>query len=208
MIKHFNNNESFSCSLYILSSEKGNLLIDPGFYNKEIKNYIKSLGGLDAILITHGHWDHIYEINAIKKDNPEAKIYIHEKEKEFFYNPVLNGMSEEEIKSISEITDINLFNEGKIKAGGYDVEIFHTPGHTAGSSIFWFKDENVLFTGDFILEEDIGRIDLPTSSRRDMFNSVEKFKKLEFPGDMKVYFGHCEHYFTYKELMEINEYLR
>jgi len=208
MIKQFNNTKEFSCTLYVLSSEKGNLLIDPGYYDREIKDYLQSIGGIDSIFITHGHLDHIMGLDSMKRDYPNAKVYINKLEKDFLYNPGLNCSAFNGFRLICNTEDIDTFNEGKIKTVDYDIEIIHTPGHTIGSSIFYLEKENLLFTGDFILEEDIGRIDLPTGSEADMFSSVEKFKKLRFPDDMKVYFGHGEGYFTYKELMERNKYLR
>lgn len=208
MVRQFVNSEYFSCSLYILSSEKGNLLIDPGYYDNEIKDYIESVGGLDAIIMTHGHLDHIMGLDLIKKDYPDVKVYINRLEKDFLYNPGLNCSKWNGFDLIMETRDISLFDEGETTIGGYDIEIIHTPGHTKGSSIIWFKDENLLFTGDFILEEDIGRTDLPTASESDMENSIGKFREIRFPDDMKVYFGHGDDYFTYKELMERNEYLR
>ena len=63
IVKRFINNKAFSCSLYVVSTGKVNFIVDPGFCSKEVLNYLDSVGGLDFILITHGHFDHILGLN-------------------------------------------------------------------------------------------------------------------------------------------------
>ena len=85
-------------------------------------------------------------------------------------------------------------NHFKIKENnniiGLDFEIIDTPGHTSDSKTFYFKDDKVMFTGDFLFKGTIGRMDLPTGSVEDMKKSLEKIK--DYPDDIIVYPGHGE----------------
>ncbi len=76
----------------------------------------------------------------------------------------------------------NTFNDN------FGYEIIKTPGHASDSLTFYFKEEKVMFTGDFIFYHTCGRCDLETSSIKDMLNSLEKIK--QFPDDIVVYPGH------------------
>lgn len=69
-IRMFQSAYQFSCNVYVVSSDKGNLLIDPGHYDRTLRDCIDQIGGLDAVLLTHGHWDHTYGLDRLKKDYP------------------------------------------------------------------------------------------------------------------------------------------
>ena len=72
----YRDNDYFSCNVIVVSSAKGVLVIDPGYYDKEGRDYIRSLGRVDAILLTHGHWDHANGLMGLKADFPEAPVCL------------------------------------------------------------------------------------------------------------------------------------
>lgn len=205
-VRSFQNKGRFSSTVHVLSSEKGNILIDPGHYSEELSRYVESIGGLDAILITHGHWDNIYSLDEAAAANPNAKIYIHELDYNFLRDPVLNCS---DINGFSLMLDTKplTFTEGTYTIGGYTFEIIHTPGHTCGSSIFYFEEENILFGGDTIMSELVGSAEHPTGNEKERENTIKKFKQLKFSDDMKVFGGHRKNT-VYKELMKINKDLQ
>ncbi len=71
---------------------------------------------------------------------------------------------------------------------GFNYEIIKTPGHSNDSVCYYFKDDEVLFSGDFLFYKTIGRTDLPTGSDKDMHQSLELISK--YPDNIKVYPGH------------------
>lgn len=73
----------------------------------------------------------------------------------------------------------------------FNYEIIKTPGHTNDSITIYFKDESVMFTGDFLFKNSIGRMDLPTGSKLDMKSSLDKISK--YPDNIKIYPGHGEY---------------
>lgn len=203
-VKSFVNPVSFSCSVHIISSDRGNVLIDPGYYDDEVKAYIKSIGGLDAIIITHAHVDHIIGLNALSKDYSDAKVYINKLDQAALYDPVLNMSLNNPISKpiIYEGQAIGL-SEGTYTIADYKVSFIHTPGHSPGCSIFYFEDDDFLFTGDAIASIDFGGTTLynwPTSNAPETFRSFEKIKNLNIPGNTKVFFGHGE-YTTFKKMI-------
>ena len=205
-VRSFQNTKRFSSTVHVLSSEKGNILIDPGHYSEELSRYVESIGGLDAILITHGHWDNIYALDEVTAANPKAEVYIHELDYAFLRDPVLNCS---DINGFSLLIDTKprTFTEGIYTIGGYTFEVIHTPGHTCGSCIFYFADENVLFGGDTIMAELVGSAEHPTGSEKERENTVKMFKQLKFSNDMKVFSGHGKNT-IYSELMKTNKDLQ
>lgn len=187
-VKLFQSYIQFSCNVYVVSSDKGNILIDPGHYDREIRNYIHKIGGLDAVLLTHGHWDHTYGLDALKADFPDVPVYMPEDGHDFLKDSYLNGSILNGFEVIIE-SKVNTVPEGDLKIGGYDIAVINTPGHCRGCVLYYFKNENVLFTGDTIMR-DVASPIRATGSEEDQKASIRKFVRLGYPDDTPVYPGH------------------
>ena len=91
------------------------------------------------------------------------------------------------VGALPEVLSKYNLNENN-KSGYFNYEVINTPGHTSDSKTFYFKDYNVMFTGDFLFKGTIGRTDLPTGSDFDMMNSLELISK--YPMDTIIYPRH------------------
>ena len=202
MIKKFQSAQQFSCNVYVISSDRGTILIDPGYYGKDIRNHLKKTGGVDAVLLTHGHWDHTYGLDDLNMDYPDTPIFIHEKDRNFLQNPVLNGSAYNGFALIIR-SDTAAVPEGKLGTGGYDIDVIHAPGHTGGSVLYYFRHENVLFTGDAIMKDVSSPTFAQTGSAKESQESMRKFIHYGFQEDTAVYPGHGEST-TYGYLLEHN----
>ena len=163
----------FYTNCYIVNRE---IIIDPGVGAFEfVKEYVKNPV---AIINTHGHFDHIWDDKKIK-EYYDIPIYIHKKDAfmlendSFGYNP-------------PKVKPDFLLEEGEIKIGDYNILIRHFPGHTPGS--ITVEIENEMFSGDFIFDGSIGRIDFPYSNPDEMKNSIKKFLKINY--DKRILPGH------------------
>ena len=172
-------------------------LVDPGYNEGNVLiNHIKKLGvKIVAILITHGHFDHIHALEDICNEFPDANVYISEDEIEFLTNLDLNLSGEEEVKEqgVHELTyvPVHLYkvNDGDlIHEAGFEIKVISTPFHTRGSVCYYLAKEKALFSGDTLFFTTIGRTDLPTGSVRTINSSLAKLKEL--PEGIKVYPGH------------------
>lgn len=86
----------------------------------------------------------------------------------------------------------------------YNIEVIETPGHTNDSKTFYFKEDKIMFTGDFIFKGTMGRMDLPTGSVIDMINSLKKMEK--YSKDIILYPGHGEETILEKEIPSLLRY--
>ena len=206
IIKQFNSSKSFSCNVYVCSKNNVNFIIDPGFFSEKMKAYIDSIGGLDFILLTHGHFDHFLGVDELINIYPNCKIYIHEEEIDLLFDSRKNGTKLFLNKNYEPSFNINSILSGILYIDGIDLEVIYNPGHTIGSCSFYFKDDNVMFVGDFIFSNSIGRCDLPTGSVKQMNQSLESFKLKEFDLDLIIYPGH-DNFIKLRKLLLINPYL-
>lgn len=164
---------------YLVIKNQEAVLIDVGLDPEKIIEYLNSQKiSLIAILLTHGHFDHIGGIDYLieKFDVP---VYIHQSEKEWLNNPALNGSSSfsffKDIRSSAEPT--LLFGDSKLRIGNFLFDVIHTPGHSPGG--LSYKINNWLFTGDTLFKESIGRTDLGAGNYQQLINSInEKLFKL------------------------------
>lgn len=78
--------------------------------------------------------------------------------------------------------------ENIVKDNSFKYKIINTPGHSSDSKTYYFYKDNVMFTGDFLFNSSIGRIDLPTGSKKDMLNSLAEISK--YPDEIIIYPGH------------------
>lgn len=190
---------------YIVTDKETNVsaVVDPGFISDELFNTIKSLNRVDAIILTHGHFDHIMGVKDIQ-DMTGAKIYMHQEEKDFATDCSLNLSLDFPERQCKDFKPDFLYTDGdKITVGNLTFRILYTPGHTNGSSCLIAK--NVLFSGDTLFKGSIGRTDFPTSDSKKMMKSVERLTELE--GNYTVYPAHGE-FTTLDYERNTNPYMR
>ncbi|MDP4120621.1 MAG: MBL fold metallo-hydrolase [Bacillota bacterium] len=175
---------------YLLFDEKSGemAVVDPGGYSDALLNEIEKNGkNLKYILLTHGHFDHI-GIASELKSKYNAKIVCNKAENELIKSELMNlskffGKMKETV-----IPDILLNANDIVLLGSTKIKIISTPGHTVGSSCY--LAENILFSGDTIMKETIGRTDFPTGDYHQMMNSVKKIAAM--PDELNIYPGHGE----------------
>ncbi len=194
MIKTFNYNDSyteFSACTYIVGKTKGPcVIIDLGTTSDDVINYIKQHYSIcEAIILTHGHFDHIRGIPKFLASFPGTKVYIHEKDAKLLSDSYLNGgmtNGEEDVKL--SINPIKFKDEDTLEFKCETFKVIHTPFHTMGSCCFLDEDDNALFTGDTLFKGSIGRTDLPTSQAELIKPSLRKL--IDLSDFLVCYPGH------------------
>lgn len=180
-----------NCYLLINEDIKECVLVDPGDCPDEIDKMIDKWGcTLVGILLTHGHFDHIMAADAVR-DKYGVKIYASSDEKETLNNPDYNLGSSYGLNSLSLEADVYHNDKDIIKLAGFDILVLHTPGHTAGGTCYYVKEEGILFSGDTLFCESVGRTDFPGGSMGKLIGSI-KDKIMVLPEDTKIYPGHGE----------------
>lgn len=180
-----------NCYMVYEEKVKKAVLIDPGASGPFLLNKCRELGVTpEAILLTHGHFDHIGALKDLKRAFPEIRVYAGEKEKEVLSVPELN-LSVNFGESFTEAADY-LVKEGEtITISGLSFQVLNTPGHTCGSVCYWMKAEEVLFSGDTLFCESLGRTDFPTGNSQEIIASIKE-KLFVLPDETIVYPGHGE----------------
>lgn len=141
-----------------------------------------------AVLLTHGHFDHIGALEQIKKQYPDIQVYIGKDEEDVLRRPELN-LSEMFGISISSSADKFVEDGDTISLLGTNIKCIHVPGHTKGGMCYYFPEEKLLFSGDTLFCSSIGRSDFPTGDGQALIENIEK-KLLTLPEDVTVYPGH------------------
>ncbi|MDD8048810.1 MAG: MBL fold metallo-hydrolase [Thomasclavelia sp.] len=192
----------FQTNCYVIYQDDYAIVIDPGDNGKKIIKFVKDNNlNIKAILLTHGHIDHIGAVDSIY-NTFNCPVYINEKDNEFLTNPSLNLSNS--FNLTPKVINLKMNNESKYNYGDFDFEFIHTPGHTPGSSII-LLNKNIMFSGDTLFKDGIGRTDFPKSSNTDMKSSLNIIKNLAT--NYTIYPGHGE-YTTLDYEKENNVYLK
>ncbi len=169
---------AYQTNTYVLWPENGKhcLVIDPGYEADTILDFLGSQGlTLEAILLTHGHFDHVGAVKDLAADTL-CRVFLH---------PAENTLPLPLTAGKLHYTDT--YAEGsELTLAGLTFTVFHTPGHTPGSVCLCFGEH--LFTGDTLFEGSCGRIDLPGGSAMDMRRSLKRLAG--FQANYRVYPGH------------------
>jgi hydroxyacylglutathione hydrolase len=172
--------DTFEENTYIITDNSSSVIIDPGADAAAIQSKIQNLNSkIKYILLTHGHYDHI--ISALAMGAP---VHAHEAEKTMLEDASINLSSH--IRQNIILKGVNYFKGETYKLDGF--EVYHTPGHTAGSVII--KAGTNLFTGDTLFLDTVGRTDGPTGDSKQLRKSLKIFDTLD--KDIMCYPGHGE----------------
>lgn len=187
MVKEIIN--EYTENTYIVNEKHEAFIIDPGAHFEEIDTYIKEKQlTVKGVLLTHGHFDHLYSLN-ITQDAYQCPVYIHNKERDFLFDPSLNLSSTINKPIIFDKKDmvVPLEDGSVLELGTEKITVVHTPGHTRGGVCYSYK--RYLFTGDTLFKGTIGRSDLPTSNKKELMESLKKIIK-HFKDNTLLYPGH------------------
>ena len=158
---------------YILSVDASSpdcLVIDPG---AEADRILRAAQGkrIAAILLTHGHFDHIGAVSALKRE--DTGLLIHALDAPMLSDPVLNVSMTLLSRPVTAPPATDLLREGDTRTlAGLSIEVLHTPGHTPGSVCY--RIEGHLFTGDTLFRHGWGRTDFPGGDAAALYASLRR----------------------------------
>ena len=177
-----------NCYFFINTETKEVILVDPADNAPLLKKKMeeKELKPV-AILLTHGHFDHIMAADELRQAY-NIPIIAQKEEQAILENPRGN-LSVMFGASYSLKADKYVEDNAVLDLAGFSIQVMHTPGHTIGGCCYYVKDENLLFSGDTLFCESVGRSDFPTGSMSTLIRSIRQ-RLLVLPDETKVYPGH------------------
>lgn len=179
-----------NCYFIINNETKEMLIVDPGDSAQMLADRIRR-ENLEpkAVLLTHGHFDHAMAAEELA-EMFGIKIYAHEAEKDTLKDPGKNVSLMIGLRDVYH-ADVFLKDEEILELAGMELKVLHTPGHTAGGCCYYLEKEKVLFSGDTLFCQSVGRTDFPGGSMSGIVRSI-KDKLMVLPDEVKVYPGHMD----------------
>ena len=162
---------------YILNDNGALALVDCGIFTRRVREAIAEQGGdLRYILLTHSHFDHVQGVASAKAAYPQAQVCI----------------GEGDIPSLKKPfpVDLALKDGDLISLGNSTLRVISTPGHTRGGVCYLAGTERLLFTGDTLFREEVGRDDLPGGDWPTLVASIRRL--YDIPEDYIVLPGHFQ----------------
>lgn len=178
-----------NCYLVFDEESKRGWVVDPGMNPDALVARIEELQlKLEAILLTHAHFDHIGGVEAVRQVS-DAPVYVHQVEADWLGDPVKNSST-----FFPGLPEVKCRPAERLLAGGELLElvgeqltVLHTPGHSPGSVTYVWR--NVIFSGDVLFQQSIGRTDLFGGDYETLMRSIHQLLT-ELPEETRVLCGH------------------
>ena len=179
-----------NCYICMHAETKEAFIVDPADHAAAIIRLVSDMGAKPcAVLLTHGHFDHIGAADELRRTY-EIPVYAHEAEEELLSSPALN-LSGSWAAPIVLKADHLLKDGDRLQIAGFSLRVMHTPGHTQGSCCYVLESEELLFSGDTLFCQSVGRMDFPGGSASAMRKSIHRLMT-ELSGNIHVLPGHGE----------------
>lgn len=178
-----------NCYCLHREGEKAAVVFDPADLGEALYQKLSEENGLtvEAIIITHGHFDHILGCEALKKASG-AKVYAPAAEKRLLSDSDMNH-SAMYGRACTVVPDVYVEDGDEITAAGITFRAIATPGHTEGGFCYYVEEGHLLISGDTLFCESVGRTDLPTGNMDTLTESIRE-KLFTLPDDTRVFPGH------------------
>lgn len=177
-----------NCYFVIHNNTQKLVIVDPGGDGRYLIDKIKERKLIpEAILLTHGHFDHACDADLLKKEF-QIPVYAHEEERQVLETPEMN-LSGEFGRMQSYYADCYVKDNDILKLGGATYQVLWTPGHTNGGACYYLQEEQILFSGDTLFAGSIGRTDFPTGAMNTLLSSIRQ-KVFTLPDEVVVLPGH------------------
>lgn len=181
---------SFGSNCYLVEDNGEALIIDPSAAASAILRRLREDGCTPVgILLTHGHFDHIMSIDTLRESEPGLEVCIHSADAPMLTEADKNGFSFFFRQDrVWKAPDVTLLAGDGIRVGNAVFTVVHTPGHSPGSVCYLCEAEGVMFTGDTLFADNIGRCDLWGGSYAAIRASLKSLRS--YDGKLTIYPGH------------------
>ena len=167
------------------------VIIDPAGDHMRIIERVNKLGIKPvAILVTHGHFDHILALDEVR-NHFGIKAYAGVNERSVLKDSTVNLSAGFAGLGYCTEADVYLKDGEEMELAGYKIKALEVPGHTVGGMCYYFEKAGIVFSGDTLFSESIGRTDFPGGSMSALINGI-KDKLFTLPDETVVYPGHAE----------------
>ena len=183
----------FETNCYVVrvdEAAKDCLVLDPGFDAQQVVDFLveRELNPV-AVILTHGHADHIVGVDAVRRQFPKVRVFIHKLDATMLTNSAANLSSLVGRPYMAEPADALLEDGETVEQAGIRLEVLHTPGHTPGGICLYARQEGLAFVGDTLFADSVGRTDFPGGDMGQLIRGI-KSKLLTLPDNTVVYPGH------------------
>lgn len=182
-----------STNCYLIYNQKSReaVVVDPADNGAFVLNKCRELQVKPvAILLTHGHFDHILAVEDICRAF-SCQVYAGREEDRLLQDSSMNLSTMMGMERTIVCADVLVKEKDELSLAGFKWNVLETPGHTAGSVCYYIPSEQVLFSGDTLFAGSLGRTDLPTGDQKAIVSSIRE-KLLPLPEETKVFPGHGE----------------
>ena len=183
-----------NCTVLWADGSRTCAIADPGMSSddgeKELLDFLAKEGLTpEAILLTHGHFDHVWGVERLLAKYP-VPVYLHPLDKEILADGGKSFRGMPSMKMLRHnFPTVDVADGSVVTAGGVSWKVLHTPGHTPGGVCYWSEENSLLLSGDTLFAGSIGRTDLGGGDYDQLMASIKE-KLLNLPGETDVSPGH------------------